>query len=60
MKAPPPLVYDWTGFYVGGYYADAIGNQKGATPTRIDNSHSGETNVNQRGVALGLTAGYNW
>jgi outer membrane immunogenic protein len=60
VKAPPPLAYDWTGFYVGGYYADAIGNQKGATPTDTANSHSGETNVNQRGSALGLTAGYNW
>jgi outer membrane immunogenic protein len=60
VKAPPPVSYDWTGFYVGGYYADAIGNQKGATPTTTTDSHSGETNVNQRGVALGLTAGYNW
>jgi outer membrane immunogenic protein len=32
VKAPPPLVYDWTGFYVGGYYGDALGNQKGGTP----------------------------
>ena len=59
-KAPPPVSYDWTGFYVGGYYGDALGSQKGGTPTSIAGSHSGETNVNQRGVTLGLTAGYNW
>jgi outer membrane immunogenic protein len=60
VKAPPPISYDWTGFYVGGYYGDALGNQKGGTPTGTVGSHSGETNVNQRGFALGLTAGYNW
>ena len=61
-KAPsvPPLAFSWTGFYIGGYYGAALGSQKGATPTTTTDSHSGQTHVNQRGVALGVTAGYNW
>ena len=30
---PPPLAFSWTGFYIGGYYGTAIGNQTGSTPT---------------------------
>jgi outer membrane immunogenic protein len=60
VKAPPVIMYEWSGFYLGGYYADGIGEQKGATPTFTPGSHSGETNVNERGTAFGLTAGYNW
>ncbi len=60
MKAPPPVSYDWNGFYLGGYYGTAIGNQKGSTPTTAPGSHSGVTNVNQLGATIGLTAGYNW
>src|ERR1700751_3486866 len=62
-KAPaaaPPPPYSWTGFYIGGYYASALGSQTGSTPTTAPGSHPGQTNVNQYGAAAGLTAGYNW
>jgi outer membrane immunogenic protein len=60
MKAPPVVMYDWNGFYIGGFYGDAIGNAQGGTPTTTTGSHSGVVNINQRGFTLGLTAGYNW
>ena len=52
--------YNWTGFYIGGYYGTAIGSQTGSTPTTLAGSHQGQTNVNKYGAMGGLTAGYNW
>jgi outer membrane immunogenic protein len=62
VKAPPmlPPAFSWTGFYVGGYYGEALGSQVGSTPVLTTGSHSGVTNVNQIGPTLGVTAGYNW
>ena len=59
MPAPD---FSWTGFYVGGYYGVAQGDQVGYTPLgdNGNNSHAGTTNVNQIGSTLGVTAGYNW
>jgi len=58
--APPPPAFNWTGFYIGGYYGTAIGNQTGSTPTAAPGSHPGQTNVNQYGATAGLSVGYNW
>jgi outer membrane immunogenic protein len=30
-KAPPAPTYNWTGFYVGGYFGESIGSQQGST-----------------------------
>jgi outer membrane immunogenic protein len=62
VKAPPvPVVsYDWNGFYLGGYYGDSLGNQKGSTDPTAIGGRTGVTNVNQIATTLGLTAGYNW
>lgn len=61
IKAPPLVGYSWDGFYVGGYYGTALGNQTGSTPDfGVTGSHTGQTNINAYGAALGLTAGYNW
>ena len=46
---PPPPAFSWTGFYIGGYYGTAIGNQNGSTPTAAPGSHPGQMNVNIRG-----------
>jgi outer membrane immunogenic protein len=55
VKAPPPVAYDWTGFYVGGYYGDAIGE------TRARSSITpGTAQVNQKSLTGGVTAGFNW
>ena len=55
IKAAPAVSYNWTGFYLGGYYGTAIGHSK-ATST----AHLGETNVNDIGFSVGGTVGYNW
>src|ERR1700760_2794259 len=55
VKAPPPVVYDWTGAYIGGYFGDAISNAKAHT----DGLTSGSADLNQKGVTLGGDAGYN-
>jgi outer membrane immunogenic protein len=62
FKAAPATVtgYDWNGFYLGGYYGDSLGNQKGSTDPTVTGGHRGVTNVNQLATTLGLTAGYNW
>ena len=55
VKAPPPLVYDWTGVYVGGYYADSI------SQTRAKSSITpGTAQVNQKALSAGVTVGLNW
>ena len=56
-KAPPPVVsYDWTGFYIGGYYGTGITHTKAETPGTVLGTHD----FNQSGLTLGATAGYNW
>ncbi len=56
-KAPPPVVsYDWTGFYIGGYYGTGITHTKAETPGTVLGTHD----FNQSGFSLGATAGYNW
>ena len=56
MKAPPPIAYDWTGFYVGGYYGQAIGYTRGRTPVLTP----GDAVINDNGITVGGTVGYNW
>src|SRR5579864_412862 len=63
VKAPKAFAtYNWTGFYLGGYYGTAIGEQQGATPggTATPGGHFGQTALNMTGATVGLTAGYNW
>jgi outer membrane immunogenic protein len=56
MKAPPPVAYDWNGFYIGGYYGASTGTVQGTTP----NLTTGEIQLNKGGVTAGATVGYNW
>jgi outer membrane immunogenic protein len=61
MKAPPVVSYDWNGFYVGGYYGDAIGNSKTHTdPPVVAGTEPGANRLNDKGLTAGVTAGYNW
>jgi len=50
----PTAVYDWTGFYLGGYYGTVTGHAKANVPAPGIHDH------NQTGVLGGITAGYNW
>ena len=56
VKAVPPApMWNWTGFYLGGFYGTSVSHSR-ATST----AHPNDTNVNDIGFALGGTAGYNW
>jgi outer membrane immunogenic protein len=60
VKAPPPVpvpVYDWTGFYLGGYYGAAWSQSHVRTPG--DTANPGSVEVNNTGWTAGVTAGYN-
>jgi outer membrane immunogenic protein len=53
--APLAPVYDWNGFYIGGYYGTSIGHSR-ATSSEI----GGAVEPNDTGITGGLTLGYNW
>lgn len=55
FKAPPAPVWNWTGFYVGGYYATSIAQSRGTSVI-----HPQDVNINDGGISVGATAGYNW
>src|SRR3979411_370933 len=59
IKAPPlPVVsYDWNGFYLGGYFGDAINNSKAHTDPP---GPTGVNRLNQKGFTAGGAVGYNW
>jgi outer membrane immunogenic protein len=59
-KAPPAPTYNWTGFYVGGYFGESIGSQQGSTDPHTLGGHQGVTNVNRLGGTFGGTFGFNW
>src|SRR5712671_4414196 len=55
--APAPFVgYDWNGFYLGGYFGDAINESKAHTDTFV----GGVNDLNQKGLTASVTVGYNW
>lgn len=60
--APPPLVYNWTGFYVGGYVGGAFPEQD-VTATDLDGfnlaGHSWDYRLDNSFIGGG-TLGYNW
>jgi outer membrane immunogenic protein len=62
LKAAPPIDYLWNGFYLGGYYGDAISQSSVKTPDPITvpGAHRGEINVNDHQYTAGVTAGFNW
>src|ERR1700704_931250 len=56
--APVPVIsYDWNGFYLGGYFGDAINNSK-AHADAI--GPTGVNRLNQKGFTAGGAVGYNW
>src|SRR5229473_6404444 len=62
VKAAPVVAYDWTGFYIGGYYGSSVGESRGRTdpPGNPAGTRQGQFNVNDIGLAIGGTVGYNW
>jgi outer membrane immunogenic protein len=58
VKAPPPMViYDWTGFYIGGSGGGSFGGSNHVDPTGANLTADG---FNVKGGLIGGTAGYNW
>lgn len=55
--APPAPVYDWTGFYVGGYYATGLRQSRAHTNST---NFPGSVDDNKAGWAGGLALGYNY
>ena len=63
VKAPPPPVaYDWTGFYIGGYYGNSVdeGGTRTDPPGNPAGTRIGQFNANSLGTTFGGTFGYNW
>jgi len=56
-KAAPAPVFDWTGFYVGGYVGVAASQSRGLDPTDPTNGTLQHTGY---GFTGGGTVGYNW
>lgn len=58
---PPPVAYNWTGFYLGGTVGGHFGHAEvsaDAGVTAIDSVSA--TSLRPQGALAGLQAGYNW
>jgi outer membrane immunogenic protein len=63
VKAPPVAApsWDWSGFYLGGYYGNTLNQSTATTPVpSAAGSLSGTVNMNDGGWTGGGTAGANW
>jgi len=58
VKAPPPVViYDWTGFYIGGSGGGSLGGSNHVDPSGTNLTADGFV---VKGGLVGGTLGYNW
>jgi outer membrane immunogenic protein len=57
VKAPvvPAPAYDWSGFYLGGYYGGSLSQSNASTPK----AETGSVDLNSSSTTVGITAGYN-
>jgi len=61
VKAPPVVTYDWTGFYLGGFYSTSITGTKAHTdPPFAAGAAPGVADRTVGGIGFGGTVGYNW
>jgi outer membrane immunogenic protein len=60
--APPPPVYDWNGFYIGGFFSTTASETKAHTdpPFTTAGGHTGVAGGNDGSIGVGGTIGYNW
>ena len=56
-KAPAMIAYDWSGFYLGGYWGTSIGQSRASTPGNV---FTGTVDISQKGWTAGGTVGVNW
>jgi outer membrane immunogenic protein len=62
VKAPPVSTpaYDWSGFYLGGYYGASWSHSRASTPLLSDpGAQAGDIDINSSSYTAGVTAGYN-
>ena len=64
VKSPRPsalaaVTYDWTGFYIGGYWGTSIGQSRASTPTGPFDE-VGQIDISKAGWTAGGTVGANW
>jgi outer membrane immunogenic protein len=57
QAAPPPVIYNWTGFYIGANIGWSFGHA--STDWTIAGAPFGSTSQNMDGILGGLQAGYN-
>jgi outer membrane immunogenic protein len=59
--APPPVVYDWTGFYLGGFDSFNVNHSTASTPPPgvPGGTHTGAVGIVNSGWGGGVTAGAN-
>lgn len=55
-KAPAAVAYDWTGFYLGGYWGTSLGQSSATT----SGGFAGTADITKAGWTAGGTAGVNW
>ena len=62
VKAPPlaPSVYDWSGFYIGGFRGYGFGNQNINNTSGPAGFANFTANYETRGALAGGEVGYNW
>jgi outer membrane immunogenic protein len=56
VKAPVAVAYDWTGFYLGGYWGTSLGQSRATTP----GGFTDVADITKAGWTAGGTAGVNW
>jgi outer membrane immunogenic protein len=59
FKAPPPPLWTWTGFYVGGNLGYSWGNWRASSSQEIFNFESMTASPRLNGIVGGIQAGYN-
>ncbi len=53
------ITYDWTGFYIGGYWGTSIGQSRASTPAGPFDQ-VGQIDISKTGWTAGGTVGANW
>jgi outer membrane immunogenic protein len=59
QMAPAAIAYDWSGFYIGGYWGTSIGQSKASTPTGPFDE-VGQVDISKGSWTAGATLGANW
>ena len=59
LRQTAPAAYDWSGFFIGGYWGTSIGQSKASTPTGPFDE-VGQIDISKGSWTAGGTVGANW